>query len=296
MIKTAPYIGLGILVALFGLARHGNRADAKRKSRHDSSVIQGLDCSACHTPDSWSLSDRAGKSGGFDHDRTGFPLTGEHDKVLCTACHAPRVRVQRECFSCHRDRHRGRLGVQCDACHNARSWTQTRAIRRHRLTRLPLTGMHAVLDCTSCHIRRADRQFLPVPADCFACHEADYRDPAVHPDHQGDPADPGAAPFSRDCSLCHQASGWSPAFVNPGALGRSLARAPATHDRSFVLSRGAHRGARCESCHLSSRLPQLVQCSGCHEHSAAALRRQHGRWIAAGAAGCLRCHPRGLGR
>jgi hypothetical protein len=293
--RASSIIAIAAVLAVAALAWVQAPADAKRK-RHDSSVIGNLDCSACHTPDSWALSNRAGAKGAFDHDKTGFPLTGEHGKVLCTSCHKPKQQVQRECFSCHKDRHRGRLGRQCDACHNSTKWTQTRAIRRHRMTRLPLTGMHAMLDCTSCHVRRNDRQFLPVPADCFSCHEQEYRSPNIHPVHQGDPNDPSVQPFSRDCSQCHQPSGWSPAYVNPSALQSSLRSPPAGHDRVFVLSRGAHRGARCESCHPSSKLYKLVSCSGCHVHNRATLRRQHGRWVPNNAVGCMRCHPRGLGK
>ncbi len=271
--------------------------DAKVTRRHRKSILKGLDCSACHTTDGWALSNRAGAKGGFDHARTGFPLTGEHSKTLCTECHQPKRRARRDCYTCHTDRHRGRLGRQCDSCHNSRSWAETRSIRRHRLTRLPLTGVHAVLDCTSCHLRRNEREFLPVPADCFACHQDDYRRSDVHPSHQGTPGDPSARALSRNCEQCHRPSGWTPAVVDPMSVQNALTRQRRDHDQFFVLSYGKHRGAECRSCHRSTRSSRLVSCNGCHAHSRTTIRRQHGRFISSQSAGrCLSCHPRGAAR
>jgi hypothetical protein len=265
-------------------------------SPHDRSLIGDRDCSECHTPDGWSLS--GGKGRGFDHAETGFPLTGTHASVLCTNCHVATRKITRDCAGCHRDSHQGRLGVQCDQCHNARAWQDTRAIERHRRTRLPLTGVHAVLDCSSCHIRTTESTWSHVPADCFACHEKDYRSD-IHPVHQGDPQDPGLVQFPRDCERCHRPSGWSPAVVDPNNL-FALARAQQAlrdHDRHFPISFGKHRGARCESCHVAAANPRVVMCMGCHEHSPARLRQGHGgASVATDAAGCLRCHPGGAAR
>lgn len=262
---------------------------------HERSLIGDRDCSDCHTPDGWSLS---GGSGSFDHSQTGFPLTGTHTGVLCTDCHVPERRITRDCAGCHRDEHQGRLGVQCDQCHSARTWRDTRAIERHRRTRLPLSGVHALLPCTSCHIRTTERAWSHVPADCFSCHEKDYR-ADIHPVHQGDPTDPGLTPFPRDCERCHRPIAWSPAVVDPNNLFSvaSVRQSLRDHDRSFPISFGKHRGARCESCHVSRATPRLVACTGCHEHSPALLRQRHGgAAVAMDAAGCLRCHPGGTAR
>ncbi len=269
-------------------------AYAEKKASHgDDKLMQGLDCNACHNTKGWALSNAAGAQGGFDHAKTGFPLTGEHNKVICTDCHKPKQGVSRDCFSCHADQHRGKLGLQCDSCHNTQSWLQTRAIRRHRLTRLPLTGMHAVLDCTSCHIRQSARQYQAVPADCFACHKTDYLGSDVHPSHVGNPAT-GTPAFSRDCSQCHQASGWSPAFVNPLAVqSQAIQSPPKNHDTVFVLSRGPHRGAPCTTCHVGKTRSRAVTCAGCHIHNPVALRRQHGKFVSRSATSCLGCHPQG---
>lgn len=274
----------------------GDGAAAPLASPHARSLIGDRDCSECHTPDGWSLA--SGGSGGFDHAQTGFPLTGTHGYVACTSCHGSERSITRECAGCHVDAHKGRLGRSCDQCHNSSTWYETRAIERHRRTRLPLTGVHALIDCTSCHIRSIDNTYAPVAAECFACHEKDYRDD-IHPVHQGDPENPGLAQFPRDCRGCHRPTGWTPAVVNPATLPliATSQQALRSHDRRFPLSFGKHRGARCESCHTSSRSMRLVSCTGCHVHSPTALRKRHGgAVVAVDAAGCLRCHPGGIAR
>ena len=280
-----------VVIAAAGLALFvfPHVADSKG---HNDKVLQGLDCSSCHNTDSWRMSDSAGQRGGFDHDKTGFPLTGEHGKQLCTSCHAPKRKVSRDCYSCHRDQHRGKVGRQCEACHNSNSWQETSAIKKHRMTRLPLTGMHAVLDCTSCHVQRANRQYQPVPADCFACHEKQYRGD-IHPVHTGNVAN-GQAPFSRVCSQCHQTASWTPAFIrSPSSLqSASMNSTIATHDQVFILSHGPHRDANCKSCHSAGK-SRATRCQGCHVHSRFRLRQQHKIQVPLSAQSCLGCHPRG---
>ncbi|WP_428264548.1 hypothetical protein [Haliangium sp.] len=294
---VTPHRSLIALAAALVWALALAPADARQGKRgHDESVIGQEDCSACHTTESWRLLDGAGGRG-FDHDNTGFPLVGAHTQATCPHCHQPGREVSRECASCHQDAHQGRMGTQCDQCHDSRTWLGTRAIERHRLTRLPLTGVHALLECTSCHIRTSSRTWSQVPSDCFACHERDYR-LDVHPPHQGNPDNPDRAPFPRDCRLCHRAIAWSPAFADPTLLPIERTQgALRAHDLQFPISFGSHRGARCESCHLSPSTPRALTCTGCHDHSPALLRRQHrGRAVPADAGACLRCHPGGLTR
>jgi hypothetical protein len=292
----ATRVAAAAAVVVLAAAAGAPRADAPPAAGpHDASVVGDADCSACHTTDGWKLIDGTGE--GFDHAQTGFPLTGRHAAVSCTDCHKPKRRTVNDCMGCHEDPHRGRLGLACDECHNAVSWQGTRAIRRHRRTRLPLTGVHALLDCRSCHTRTTDRRFDSPPADCFACHEQDYRGD-IHPNHQGDPADPSVAPFPRDCARCHRPTGWTPAFLGSSLLSTARRRqALAGHDRRFLVSAGKHRGAPCDRCHVDLRSPRRVRCTGCHAHSAAALRRDHrGEAVARQASACLRCHPGGVAR
>ncbi len=275
------------------------QAKPKSKTERHRSLTEGLDCSSCHTQYGWKQLGQGAGSGGFDHARTGFPLTGQHARSACVDCHSEGTEVTRDCVGCHADAHQRRLGVQCDDCHTSTSFQDVRGLELHRLTRLPLTGMHSLVDCTSCHARIGDRRFAPIPADCFACHEREYRSPTNHPLHVGSATN---APFPRDCAQCHRATGWSQAVVSPGFMrgGRTsaaLSRAPAEHDLVFPISFGSHRHAQCADCHRSEQLPRAVRCTGCHEHSPARLSTVHRSVSVQQRDGaCLSCHPGGAAR
>jgi hypothetical protein len=264
-------------------------------------IADDMDCSACHTTTGWQLSATAGggaggggRGGGFDHDRTGFPLRGAHVQNRCTDCHTGGGRPRSTCDGCHRDPHQGRNDRSCAECHTATAWSDTAALDEHRRTRMPLTGRHALLDCTECHRRSGERAFSDAPSDCYACHRDDYHASDIHPVHNGAG---GAAPFSRECSLCHRTSGWTPAIVSPDLRARSAARdVPriADHDARFALRSAGHRSAACTACHPDPRRTQLVRCDGCHD--AVALRQQHRSPVARSPSACLGCHPRGASR
>lgn len=304
---TRPLFALLCMVALAGVAGIAIAKDpdrtsaASRTSRHDS-ITEGMDCGNCHTPQSWRMS--TGEAGeGFDHSLTGFPLTGRHHVAACNQCHGGERRVSRDCAQCHDNPHQKRLSGRCDSCHSSRRWNDLEPFEIHRRTRFPLTGMHALADCTQCHLRNQERQWTTVPSDCFSCHAADYLDPSVHPTHRGTASSP---PFPQDCSQCHRPRGWSPAFIDPAAFTQSAPGAvkaglggmavPADHDRHFPVSRGPHRGAPCNSCHMSAGSPRLVRCTGCHAHNAVKLQSQHGRRVSTSGGACLGCHPGGTAR
>lgn len=258
-----------------------------KPSAHDG-FVDDMDCSACHTANGWQFAATAGASG-FDHDRTGFPLRGAHVQTRCAGCHTGPAKPATSCDGCHRDPHQGRNDGACAECHRATAWSDTNTLEQHRRTRMPLTGRHAVIDCTACHRRSGERAFSDVPADCYACHRAEYHAARVHPVHDGSA---GAAPFSRDCGQCHRTTGWEPAIANPNALVATLARTD--HDATFVLTTGSHRGTDCTACHVDPRRTQLVRCDACHQDTA--LRAQHRAPVSRSAAACLGCHPRGAAR
>jgi hypothetical protein len=314
MTRRSLVAAVAVAAALAGAAVAGERppgrgdppggvstdgATATRRTRGGSAhggFVDDLDCSACHTPAGWKLSSTAGQSG-FDHDRTGFPLRGAHVQTACVGCHTGQTAVATTCEGCHRDPHAGRMDGACAECHRATAWIDTAALDLHRRTRMPLTGRHAVIECTACHARQGERTWTDLPTDCFACHEADYRNASTHPDHDGDPADPSVVPFPRDCGRCHRITTWAGAVIDPTALPRGVFAAARRieHDARFVISTGAHRGADCATCHPDPRRPRRTRCDGCH--LADALAAQHpGRPISRAAAACLRCHPRGAAR
>ena len=268
---------------------------AMRSTAHND-FVKDMDCSACHTAEGWKLAATAGASG-FNHDRTGFPLRNAHVQTACGGCHISSARPASNCEGCHKDPHQGRMDRPCAECHTSTTWTDTSSLEQHRQTRMPLTGKHAVIECTACHKRQGERQFTSLPVDCYACHRTEYHLTGTHPNHDGS-ADPNVAPFSRDCTLCHQTTAWTPAFVNPNSLPGAVTVQSArlgNHDPYFMLSSGSHRNAECSSCHVDTRRMQAVRCDGCHQD--VELRKQHrGTPVQRAAVLCLRCHPAGAAR
>lgn len=91
----------------------------RQDDKHQASL--GEDCGQCHTPNSWAVWQ-------FDHNRqTQFKLTGKHQGLECSACHAGHsgpTEASRLCGSCHRrqDIHNGEFGTRCDRCHNTNNF------------------------------------------------------------------------------------------------------------------------------------------------------------------------------
>ena len=248
-----------------------------------------LDCNACHTTDSWKLASGAGASG-FDHDRTGFKLRGQHAKTTCTGCHNGKKPLE-TCDGCHRDPHQGRMDGQCYECHTAVAWSDTNALEQHRRTRMPLTGQHAITDCVACHTRQEGRTWTDLPIDCYACHQTEYHAASTHPNHDGTGV--GGKVFPRDCGECHTPITWGIAFSAPGTVLPRLAQ-EREHEAFFTLTSGSHRALDCGSCHVDPKRARAVRCDACHNDIS--LRGQHRARVTTDALGCLRCHPRGARR
>lgn len=294
-----PVGALLLASATAWLALAGYQSPVAATPRGHGSITDELDCSACHTAAGWKSLTEEVSGGGFDHDQTGFPLRGQHAFNTCTQCHSAERTLTRRCNGCHEDAHQGRLSADCSQCHNSQTWLRTDAIERHRLTRLPLSGMHAVADCVDCHRRGGDRAWSSVPADCFACHIDDYRRPGVHPVHDGSTGQPL---FDRNCASCHRATGWAPAIVPIGRFESALTVSPLTrdtltHDLRFPIGFGPHRVATCGDCHRNAEAGGALQCVGCHAHSKGRLLAQHKRGpVPTQARACLSCHPGGAVR
>ena len=70
-------------------------------------------CSSCHNTEHWEPADN------FNHDRTGYPLTGKHKDVNCYQCHNKKMSDGKtvkfvglqfsSCSNCHADPHRGQF-------------------------------------------------------------------------------------------------------------------------------------------------------------------------------------------
>ncbi len=193
----------------------------------------GKQCETCHTTVGW-------KQTQFDHAaKTGFPLTGHHQTLACTNCHAGALQddLPRDCASCHaaRDIHKNPDMQMCATCHVTDDW---KIINRfdHHFTNFPLVGFHNVVPCQSCHI---GNQFAGTDTNCVSCHKQDDH-------HQG--------ALGETCHSCHSPNGWNLwQFNHEEFTGYAL--------------QGSHEGLACDACHAPGTDPHKTPavCGKCHE-------------------------------
>jgi predicted CXXCH cytochrome family protein len=178
----------------------------------------------------------------FDHSKAPFPLTGKHASVVCASCHTGARTITdmkdtpRGCYACHAkdDKHQGQFGQNCGACHSTDGWLP--ATFDHSKTKFPLTGGHAGLACSKCHINNV---FTGLSTACAACHP----DPAFHTG-----LFPGMA-----CDQCHTTTAWTPASFNqPHPNGNC-------GDQNCVN----HQRATCQDCHPTNLT--TFTCLKCHD-------------------------------
>jgi hypothetical protein len=208
-------------------------------------------CEQCHSSTiiGWQTAG-LGNLGGFDHNRTRFPLSGAHLAVACDQCHANNrfAGTPADCFSCHQTDYQqtanpnhaaGNYPRDCLTCHNNNAWRP--ASFDHNGTRFPLTGAHLAVACDQCH---ANNRFAGTPADCFSCHQTDYQQTA-NPNH-------AAGNYPRDCLTCHNNNAWRPASFDHNGT-------------RFPLS-GAHLAVACDQCHANNRFTGTpADCFSCHQ-------------------------------
>ena len=190
----------------------------------------------------------------FDHNETGFDLTGSHAEARCRNCHQPELIVAEDviafkgehgtldhtflgvsttCIGCHSpdSPHENQFPeVNCDTCHDSERWEDI-PFFDHDETNFALTGLHVDVECSSCHetiespqgigyVQYLDLDF----ATCASCHEDE---------HQG--------AFGTACSSCHSTSGWNE-IANLADLGFD-------HSSTGFDLVGSHQRLECASCH-----------------------------------------------
>lgn len=195
----------------------------------------GKKCSDCHKSSSWEKHK-------FNHSKkTDFPLHGKHRKISCDACHKGNLykdELTSKCIDCHKkdDVHESQQGKDCASCHNEKGW-RNNVLFDHDLTRFPLIGMHAAIQCEECHLYSTD--YGSTEKKCNQCHADDD----VHKTRLG-----------TDCHTCH----------NPNAWGTWLF----DHDKAtnFKID-GAHEELGCYDCHQTrskGKLEASKDCISCH--------------------------------
>lgn len=205
--------------------------DCHRKDDKHKGTL-GNECGKCHTERDWK------EPGGFDHDKTKFPLQGAHIKVECRSCHKSTVfkEAPSTCFGCHKkdDKHENTLGEGCADCHTERDWKATRF--DHDRTKFRLRGGHAApkVKCAACH--QDQKSYRRTPLDCHACHKKDDK----HEGTQG-----------RRCEQCHTDRDWKTTSFD--------------HGRTAFPLTGRHIKVECGKCHETSRYKDAKkECFACH--------------------------------
>jgi hypothetical protein len=209
----------------------------------------GSNCEQCHTVAGWQVKTQQLK----DHLNR-FPLLGVHAMLDCADCHKSAAVGQFQglstaCLSCHTTDYQSALNpnhktlnfpTTCESCHSADTWFDAK-FDHLKYTGYALTGAHATLACTACHI---GGKFAGTPADCYSCHVTQFTT-AKNPDHV-------KAGLPQQCQFCHNTTSWLNATFD--------------HNRftNFPLT-GAHVNVPCATCHTDNYAGTLpTNCYGCH--------------------------------
>jgi hypothetical protein len=142
---------------------------------------------------------------GFNHNKTNFPLVGQHKNIGCKRCHPTLEfsKAKSKCSNCHADMHQQTVGQDCERCHSTKSWIVNNIKQIHQQVGFALFGSHATADCNRCHISASLLRFENIQTDCYSCHKDKYY-ATTKPSHQ-------SVGFDKDCFRCHNMTGrdWS---------------------------------------------------------------------------------------
>jgi hypothetical protein len=187
----------------------------------------------------------------FLHNSFGFSMTGHQAKTDgssfgCNDCHAQGYTGfdQETCARCHSQidpsfiqTHSQDFGGDCLACHDGVD--SYGANFDHRAVAFEVTGKHAQVPCTQCHLKDHSLvELKATPQDCNSCHAA--KDP-----HKGS--------YGIECDSCHSSAGWTPATFD--------------HNLSPFKLTGKHAGVACDQCHINNLYNDATPtgCYSCHQ-------------------------------
>lgn len=228
-----------------------------------------FDCTVCHNQDNRKVTNVGVTK--FDHDKTSFPLVGNHMRVECKNCHKDDIKTFKvdekkfkDCSGCHKDPHRSVISAtrKCQSCHNEKVKFAQNKFDHGKETKFALHGTHAKNSCDKCH--KVDSPPEKPSMVCESCHK-DF--------HNGR--------FGKEtCEGCH---------LDGGPNWRSMRFA---HDKKtkFTLT-GRHTEIFCTQCHRPKEPNNFekfksTDCASCHAHQEAHC----GQF---GFENCARCHVRG---
>jgi hypothetical protein len=217
------------------------RGDIVQKQGFHGRMKEQRECKECHTEHKGRTENIAPiNEQTFDHLKTDFALRGAHAnarKVECKACHKPKAKYRETpstCYACHKkdDKHKGRAGESCTACHNDNTWQEIRF--DHSKTKYPLRGKHGEVACKECH---AEDRYKNTPTDCYSCHKKDD----THKGQEG-----------TKCDECHNERTWG--------------KTPFDHNKSRFPLVGKHETTDCKKCHTTPAFKDApTDCYSCHK-------------------------------
>lgn len=208
----------------------------------------GANCEQCHTVKGWQVAVQQ-----IQQHQNRFPLLGAHAALDCSSCHKGAATGQfqglaTQCYSCHATDYQQTTGpghvqasfpTSCEQCHHMDNWFGVN-FDHLKYTGFALTGMHATLECSACHI---GGKFKGTPADCVGCHLPDFRK-TTNPNHV-------RLNLPQTCQTCHSTSAWQPATFDHSLVG-------------FPLT-GAHATLQCSQCHINGNFNLTnTDCASCH--------------------------------
>lgn len=235
----------------------------------------GQDCKQCHSEGSFHT---IKESGGFNHDKTGFPLIGKHKLVACKSCHKTNMTdpiKHDRCSDCHANYHKkdfekNGVSPDCNQCHdNNGFFPSTYTIERHNQTKFPLEGAHLATSCKACHKNSFKWTFSHMGSKCVDCHKN------IHADMIEEQYMP-----NENCTACHNVASWkknlkfdhnATGFKLDGAHAKLACGAChfAKNDKGIKVQKFAGLTADCASCHKDPHAGQFevngkTDCSKCH--------------------------------
>lgn len=242
----------------------------------------GVNCTSCHSTTTWKGALVTLSPTTFDHDTTGFKLTGKHKAADCKACHTSGVfkGTSQSCVSCHAEPvvHKDRFGVACASCHTTATWKGAivhlaAGTFDHNTTNFKLTGKHAAVACASCH---KDNHFKGTAQSCVSCH-AEPKSPEVH-----------KARYGVNCVTCHTTLSWKDTnFKHTFPINH--------HSKGGKGPKGV--GNTCATCHNDPTNFTAYTCYNCHAHQPARIERIHAnRKMTFKLQECAKCHKTGRQR
>ncbi|HLV88017.1 MAG TPA: hypothetical protein VKV39_13620 [Candidatus Sulfotelmatobacter sp.] len=207
-------------------------------------------CDQCHSTSSWT-------SATFNHNNTGFPLTGAHTVPprACTDCHVNNNYnlTSAACVTCHLADYNGTTNPNhvtanfpqtCDTCHSTSTWAN--ATFNHNSTGFPLTGSHTVPPrvCTDCHV---NNNYNITNTTCVSCHQTDYNNATTPVAH-------ASAGFPTTCEQCHDTVAWTDGTFNHASTGFTLTGSHTVPPRL------------CSDCHVNNNYNiTTTTCVSCHQ-------------------------------